>query len=105
MQSILIHFTKYQFNQINHLSTDALDRLGYSVIIKYLKEVDLPVIPNFFNESKSTFTFDWIKTEVALKKTFAMDTLIGLLVDADIYNRSNSVIYMGTPGTACPLPR
>ncbi|KAF2901565.1 hypothetical protein ILUMI_04622 [Ignelater luminosus] len=33
-----------------------------------------------------------------------MDTLIGLLVDADVYNRSNSVIYMGTPGTSCPLP-
>lgn len=87
------------------MNIDALDKLGFSSIIKYLKEVNLPVFPNFFNKSlNANFTFDWISIEVALKKTFAMDNFIGVLVDADIFNRSRNVIYMGTPGTSCPLP-
>ncbi|KAK5643359.1 hypothetical protein RI129_007204 [Pyrocoelia pectoralis] len=87
------------------MDTATLDKLGYNGIIKYLHEVKLPVMPNFFNKTAhADFKFDWIKVEVALKKTFAMDNFIGLLVDADIYNRSRNVIYMGTPDSPCPLP-
>lgn len=84
---------------------ETLDDLGVTVLVNYLKKVNLPVIPTYFSESPDAdFKFDWIKTEVELKKTFATDTFIGLLVDADIYNRSNNVIYMGTPDSNSPLP-
>lgn len=87
------------------MDTDTLDMLGYNGIIKYLQKVHLPLIPSFFNETDhANFKFDWIKVEVALKKVLAMDNFIGLFVDADIYNRSRNVIYMGAPDSACPLP-
>ncbi|KAF5282082.1 hypothetical protein FQA39_LY00607 [Lamprigera yunnana] len=84
---------------------EKLNELGYEGIKKYLQEVNLPIMPSIFNNTKHTnFTFDVIAVEVALKKTFAMDTFIGFLVDADIFNRSRNVIYMGTPEDQCPLP-
>ncbi|KAF5294546.1 hypothetical protein FQR65_LT10738 [Abscondita terminalis] len=87
------------------MNTEALNKVGYTSLIKYLKEAGLPILPTFFNKSKSeNFTFDWISVEVNLKKIFAMDTFVGVLVDADVFNRSRNVIYMGTPGSTCPLP-
>lgn len=75
------------------------------MIHEYLKEVKLPIVPNFFDKSLSDdFTFDWLTTEVTIKRTFGMDVFLQLMVDASIYERDKNVIYMGTPTASSPLP-
>lgn len=85
-----------------------MDQLGLSVIYKYLKLVNLPLIPNYLvkdEKERKDFKFDWLKCEADLKKTFYMDVFIGFIVQANIYNRSENVLYLGTRGLQCPLPR
>lgn len=84
---------------------DAKDKLGYTAIYKYLKQVKLPIVPNFFNKSLTNdFKFDWLSTEVLINKIFGMDTFLHLVVDASIYQRNSNVIYMGMPAAGSPLP-
>ncbi|XP_018319992.1 endothelin-converting enzyme homolog isoform X2 [Agrilus planipennis] len=88
------------------MDTDSANKLGYSVIYDYLKIVGLPLIPSLFeSESNETYKFDWIITEAKIRKTFSMDTLIGFTVDANIYNRNETVIYIGRPSISSQLPR
>lgn len=82
-----------------------MNKLEYSVIHKYLKEVNLPIVPSFFNKSLSKdYSFDWEKTEVLIKRIFAMDVFLQLSVDANIFDRDKNVIYMGAPVSTSPLP-
>ncbi|RZB39536.1 neprilysin-like, partial [Asbolus verrucosus] len=77
------------------------------LVYKYLQEVGLPQIPSLLtktDEEIADFKFDWLKADAVIKKTFAMDVLIGFGVDANIYNRSENVMYIGVPGQRCPLP-
>ncbi|KAJ8983447.1 hypothetical protein NQ317_013320 [Molorchus minor] len=46
-----------------------------------------------------------MRTETLLKQVFMMDVFIGFAVDANIYNGSENVIYIGLPYNTCPLPR
>jgi hypothetical protein len=78
------------------------------MIYKYLQEVDLPSVPSIFTKTEQEiedFKFDWLKSETMIKKFFAMDVLIGFFVEANIFNRSENVMYIGVPGLRCPLPR
>ncbi|KAJ3659201.1 hypothetical protein Zmor_010902 [Zophobas morio] len=89
------------------MDTESVDNLGLSVVYKYLKEVDLPTIPSLFTKTDQEledFQFDWLKSEATIKKTFAMDVLIGFFVQPNMYNRSENVMYIGVPVTPCPLP-
>ncbi|XP_015834804.2 neprilysin isoform X1 [Tribolium castaneum] len=89
------------------MDEDALDDLGLSVVFKYLKEVDLPPVPSFLTKSDdeiAEFHFDWLKSDAVIKKTFAMDVLIGFVVDSNMLNQSENAMYIGVPGLRCPLP-
>lgn len=80
--------------------------MGYTVILKYLKEVNLPLVPNFFNKSlNKDFKFNWVKSEVAIKKILAMDVFLHLTIDSNIYETNKNAIYMGSPTNESPLPR
>lgn len=46
-----------------------------------------------------------MRADVAIKKLFYMDVLIGVTVDANLYDTSNNSFYLGTPGHDCPLPK
>lgn len=75
---------------------------------KYLKRAKLPVVPSLFTVSdteRDSFTFNWMKTETLIKQIFMMDVFIGFAVDANIYNGSENVIYVGQLYQRCPLPR
>ncbi|XP_018561401.1 endothelin-converting enzyme homolog [Anoplophora glabripennis] len=89
------------------MDIDALDQLGIGVMNKYLKRARLPVIPSLFtvtDTEKETFTFNWMKTETLIKQIFMMDVFIGFAVDANIYNGSENVIFVGQLYQKCPLP-
>ncbi|XP_044254870.1 endothelin-converting enzyme homolog isoform X2 [Tribolium madens] len=89
------------------IDEESLDDLGLSVIYKYLKEADLPSVPSLVtktDEEIAEFQFDWLKSDAVIKKTFAMDVLIGFVVDSNIFNQSENVMYIGVPGLRCPLP-
>lgn len=78
------------------------------MLYKYVEEAGLPLIPSLFtktNDELLNFKFDWLKADAIIKKMLAMDVLIGLFVDANIYNRSENIMYFGVPGLSCPLPR
>lgn len=75
---------------------------------KYLKRAKLPVVPSIFtipSTQRETFAFNWMKSETLIKQIFMMDVFIGFVVDANIYNGSENVIYMGQLYQQCPLPR
>lgn len=85
---------------------EATDRKGYGSALKYLRQANLSVVPQFLNASKSGgFRFDWLRAEAAVKKVFYMDVFIGVTVDSNVYDTSNNSLYLGTPGHDCPLPR
>lgn len=86
---------------------DSIDKTGYKTLYKYLKKVNISAVPHFLdvNKRNESFSFNWLKTEVAIKKTFYMDVFIGFTVDSNMYERSNYSMYIGTPGNSCPLPR
>lgn len=69
--------------------------------------VNLSMVPHLLDVKKrdDSFSFDWLKTEVVIKKMFYMDIFIGFTVDSNMYERSNYSMYIGTPGNMCPLPR
>lgn len=88
--------------------SDALDQLGLGSINKYLRRARLPVVPSIFTvpaAERATFTFNWMKSETLIKQSFMMDVFIGFVVDANIYNGSENVIYVGQLYQKCPLPR
>lgn len=71
-----------------------------------MREANFSIVPQFFNKSKSeSFTFDWLKMDVLIKKLFYMDVFIGMTVDSNVYDTSNNSFYLGTPGHDCPLPK
>lgn len=85
---------------------EAIDRKGYSSALKYLRAANLSTMPQFFNNTKSSsFTFDWVRADVAIKKLFYMDIFVGVTVDSNVYDNSNNSFYLGTPGHDCPLPK
>lgn len=89
------------------MDSDALDDLGLSVLYKHLEAVDLPLVPSLLTKTEdeiASFKFDWLKSDAVIKKAFAMDVLIGFAVEANIFNRSENVMYIGVPGQRCPLP-
>lgn len=89
------------------MDTDTLKRLGFSVMFKYLKQAELPMVPRFFEKPSDTsgFHFDWMQADVNLKRLLDMDLFVGFLVDANIYNRTMNVMYIGRPSASSPLPR
>ncbi|XP_017772968.1 PREDICTED: neprilysin-11 [Nicrophorus vespilloides] len=88
------------------MDVESINNLGYSVIYKYLKEVGLPEIPSYFSGKSvdDDIDFDWIEVSVKLKQIFAMNLFIQFDIDADIYNRSNNVLYIGSGISSAPLP-
>lgn len=83
-----------------------IDRKGYSSALKYLRAANLSTMPQFFNSTKSSsFTFDWLRADVTIKKLFYMDIFVGVAVDSNVYDNSNNSFYLGTPGHDCPLPK
>lgn len=75
--------------------------------MRYLNETGLPIIPSIFTkteEEQQQLKFDWLKVEAQLKKTYGMDVFFGFQVSANLYNISENVIYLGTPGAKSPLP-
>lgn len=96
-------YSRYTFFSV----ADSLDRVGYKVVYKYLDMLNLSVVPHLLDVKKrdDNFTFDWLKTEVDIKKLFYMDVFVGFTVDTNMYERSKYSMYIGTPGNMCPLPR
>lgn len=88
------------------LNTDEIDSLGLTPLYEYIKMVNLPVIPNFFNKTLDvkTFQFDWAKVEAKMKIVLAMDSFIGFTVQPNIFRRNENVIYLGVLYQSCPLP-
>lgn len=93
------------FDQINFedirsffVFVEAMDQIGLTVVYKYLNEVDLPIIPNYFSlkteDERKDFKFDWLKREASIKKTFYMDVFMGFLVEPNIFNRTQNVMYI-----------
>lgn len=75
---------------------------------KYLTYAKLPIVPNYFvltEDQKSNFSFDWMQTETVIKRIFMMDVFVGALVDNNIFNGSENVIYVGKIFQTTPLPR
>lgn len=69
----------------------------------------MPLIPHMLDVknggNEARYVFDWIKAEAVIKKVFYMDIFIGFTVDANMFDRSNFSMYVGTPAATCPLPR
>lgn len=88
------------------MDTDSIDSLGLKPLYKYLKAVNLPVLPDFFNNISNTkdTKFDWIKSEVLIKTVLAMDLFVGFTVGPNIFKRDQNVIYVGVLFQSCPLP-
>ncbi|XP_074037562.1 endothelin-converting enzyme homolog isoform X2 [Leptinotarsa decemlineata] len=89
------------------MDVGSLDELGLTSMYQYLQRANLPIVPNYLtktDEDKATFTFDWMKSETRIKQIFMMDVLFGAIVDANIYNGSENVIYAGQIYQKCPLP-
>ncbi|KAJ8915864.1 hypothetical protein NQ315_015475 [Exocentrus adspersus] len=89
------------------MDIDPLDRLGLTAMYKYITRAKLPVVPSLFtlaDTEKDTFSFDWVKSETLIKQIFMMDVFIGFVIDANIYNGSENVIYIGQLYQKCPLP-
>ncbi|KAL3265444.1 hypothetical protein HHI36_009647 [Cryptolaemus montrouzieri] len=90
------------------LDQESADELGFTTIYEYLEQVGLPRIPHLFSalsdEEKMNFKFDWLTVEADIKKTFSKDIFIGFIVDVNIYNVSENVMIIGSPGNQCPLP-
>lgn len=85
---------------------EARDKKGYSSALKYLRAANFSTVPQIFNTTKSgSFTFDWLRADVTIKKFFYMDVFIGVTVDSNVYDNSNNSFYLGTPGHDCPLPK
>ncbi|KRT81252.1 Peptidase, partial [Oryctes borbonicus] len=89
------------------MDTDSINKLGYSVILKYLQQVDLPLVPRYFTlnqNDQEKFEFDWVKADVNVKKVFAKDLFLEFTVDLDVFNRSINVMYLGRSRNLSPLP-
>ncbi|XP_022902040.2 neprilysin [Onthophagus taurus] len=89
------------------MNLESINKLGYSVIFKYLKLIELPSVPKIFNATEQevdSYQFDWIKADVNSKKMFATDLFVQFLVDADIFNRSQNVMFLGSSRATSPLP-
>lgn len=86
----------------------SVNELGLTSTYKYLKKVKLPIVPNYFtltDDQKLSFSFDWMKTETLIKQNFMMDVFIGAVVDNNIFNGTENVIYVGRIFQSTPLPR
>ncbi|KAG5890093.1 hypothetical protein JTB14_003656 [Gonioctena quinquepunctata] len=89
------------------MAAGALEDLGLTSLYQYLQRVKLPVIPSYISnteEEKASFSFDWMKSETRIKQVFMMDLFFGAVVDANIFNGSENVIYTGVIYQKCPLP-
>ncbi|KAI4463568.1 zinc metalloprotease family m13 neprilysin-related [Holotrichia oblita] len=89
------------------MDVDSLNKLGYSIILKYLQKVDLPLVPRYFTlsqDDQNKFEFDWMKADVKVKKVFAKDLFLEFTVDSDVFNRSINVMYLGKSRNSSPLP-
>ncbi|CAH1159649.1 unnamed protein product [Phaedon cochleariae] len=89
------------------MDVDAIDDLGMTPMYQYLKRVNLPLLPSYITKTeaeKANFIFDWMKSETRIKQIFMMDIFIGAAVDANIFNGSENVIYIGQIYQKCPLP-
>ncbi|KAK9728009.1 Peptidase family M13 [Popillia japonica] len=89
------------------MDVDSINNLGYSIILKYLQKVDLPLVPRYFTlsqEDQNKFEFDWMKADVKVKKVFAKDLFLEFAVDSDVFNRSLNVMYLGKSRNSSPLP-
>lgn len=96
------------YNILIVLILDTINKLGYSVILKYLQQVDLPLVPRYFTlnqHDQEKFEFDWVKADVNVKKVFAKDLFLEFTVDLDVFNRSINVMYLGRSRNLSPLPR
>ncbi|GLV35324.1 Neprilysin 5 [Carabus blaptoides fortunei] len=91
------------------MDQDAMDKIGYTPVFKYLSMVGLPAFPTFMNLSDdpvdiATYNFDWLKTEVALAKILNLQVFIGFDVVINVFNTSQNCLLLGVPSMTSPLP-
>nr|XP_022902052.1 neprilysin-3-like isoform X2 [Onthophagus taurus] len=65
---------------------DEREKLGLSVMDKYLTQANLPRIPTIFTlpeQNWDNYTFNWVKTSVMMKKIFGIDLFFKTVVSND----------------------